>query len=206
MTTPATPGHDQSRPLEARILDAALEVIRAFGVDGVTVDRVAAAAGRSRVTLHRRGIGRIEILEAVARRVALDFEASIVPALSAPGTAAERFDSFWSAMFDAADQHLQFLAGLFAGSESPFHRQVGGTPASEIATDAKFVAPVERLLRDGELDGTLAPQVDLHDAATVMFNATMWTYVHFRLAHQWSRERSSLAARSVYDGLAHRPV
>ncbi len=198
------PGHDHSQPLEARILDAAIQVIGAFGIDGATVDRVAAAAGRSRVTLHRRGIGRVEILEAVARRVAMEFEASIVPALSAPGTAAERFDSFWPAMFDTADGHLQFLAGLFAGSESPFHRQVGGTQEAEIATDARFAAPVERLLRDGELDGTLAPQVDPHDAATVMFNATMWTYVHFRLAHRWSRDRASLAARNVFDGLARR--
>ncbi len=204
MTTSKASRRATSEPVEARILDAALQVIRDFGIDGATVDRVAAMAGRSRVTLHRRGIGRAEILEAVATRVATEFEAAVIPALSAPGTAAERFDALWKSLFRVADSHLQFLAGLFAGAESPFHRHVDDTRNSEILTDARFVAPLERLLRDGVLDGTLAAQDDPREAATVMFNAAMWTYVHLRLAHRWSRDRATGAAGGVLDGLARR--
>jgi hypothetical protein len=156
------------------------------------------------VTLHRRGIGRAEILEAVATLVAAEFDAAIIPALSATGTAAERFDTVWKALLRTADGHLQFLAGLFGGAESPFHRHVDDPRHSEIATDARFVAPLERLLRDGVLDGTLAVQDDPREAATVMFNAAMWTYVHFRLAHRWSRDRAMSAAGGVLDGLARR--
>lgn len=200
-----TSSRHASQLVEARILDAALRVIRDVGIDGATLDRVARVAGRSRVTLHRRGIGRSEILEAVATRVATEFEGAILPALSAPGTAAERFDALWTALFGTADRHLQFLAGLFAGAESPFHRHVGNTQNSQIATDDRFVAPIERLLRDGALDGSLVAQNNPHDAATVMFNATMWTYVHLRLAHRWPRDRATSAARDVLDGLARCP-
>ena len=188
------------RPDDAMVA-AAAAVIAAHGVDGATIERIAEAAGRSRVTLHRRGVTRAVILDAVAAAAAQRFERVIAPALTAPGDASERLDALWSAACTAADDHLQLLAAIFAGPDSPFHRHGG---AGEIDTDVAFVAPIERLLRDGALDGSLDAVGDPHDTAVLMFNAGMWTYVHLRLAHRWSRRRAHAAVQRVLDGLARR--
>jgi AcrR family transcriptional regulator len=43
---------------DRNVLDAAARVLSESGPAGFTLERVAAEAGLSRVTLHRRGIGR----------------------------------------------------------------------------------------------------------------------------------------------------
>lgn len=187
-----------ARPDDA-VVTAALAMVAAHGVEGATIERIAEAAGLSRVTLHRRGITRAVILDAVAAAAAQRFERVIGPALTAPGDASERLDALWNAACAAADEHLQLLAAIFAGPDSPFHRHGG---AGEIDTDLAFVAPIERLLRDGALDGSLSADGDPHDTAVLMFNAAMWTYVHLRLAHRWSRRRARAAVQRVLDGLA----
>lgn len=186
--------------IDGDVVQAAISVVGTDGIEGATIERIAARAGVSRVTLHRRGLTRAAILGAVAADVVDRFERIVASALSAPGSAAERLDRLWAASYAAADDHLQFLAGMFAGSDSPFHRHIAGD--GEIDTDAVFVAPIERLLLDGALDGSLLPVDDPHESAVLMFNAGMWTYVHLRLAHRWSRRRARDATQRVLDGLA----
>ena len=47
---------------DRNVLDAAGKVLAEHGPSGFTLERVASEAGLSRVTLHRRGIGRDELL------------------------------------------------------------------------------------------------------------------------------------------------
>ena len=51
-------------------------------------------------------------------------------------------------------------------------------------TRFEYTDPFERLLTDGNIDGTLAsgdPRVD----AELIFNTAGWTYVHLRRSHEW---------------------
>jgi hypothetical protein len=64
-----------------------------------------------------------------------------------------------------------------------------------------FVAPLERLLLDGAIDGSLAP-VDARETATVLFNTVAHTYRHLRAGHGWSPERARDGVLAlVMDGL-----
>jgi hypothetical protein len=62
-----------------------------------------------------------------------------------------------------------------------------------------FTEPLERLLRDGAADGSLAV-VDPLEEATVLFNLVGWTYVHLRTGHGFAPER---ARRGVLDPVLH---
>ncbi|WP_242123866.1 TetR/AcrR family transcriptional regulator [Sphingobium sp. Sx8-8] len=55
------------------ILDAAVQVVRAHGIDGATIDRIAEAAGLSRATLYRRFSSRDAIIADVLRREAAPY-------------------------------------------------------------------------------------------------------------------------------------
>src|SRR4051812_48785692 len=58
---------------DRNILDAAATVLARDGAAGFTLERVASEAGVSRVTLHRRGIGRPELLQGLAAQAREDF-------------------------------------------------------------------------------------------------------------------------------------
>ncbi len=53
-----------------------------------------------------------------------------------------------------------------------------------------FVAPLDRLLRDGASDGTLDHVDDPTETAAVLFNVIGWGYVHLRHAQHWPSERA----------------
>jgi hypothetical protein len=52
-------------------------------------------------------------------------------------------------------------------------------------TSFEFVEPFERLLVDGDVDGTLRSD-DPHTDAALLANAVTWSYLHMRQAHRWS--------------------
>ena len=162
------------------ILDAGVSALRKFGYAGATVERIAGEAGLSRVTLHRRGVSKDAVLEALAERGAARYREALWPALTADGTGRERLDAALVALCAAADENLELLVALRARTDSFFHE--AGEPAM---TRSVFTEPLERLLRDGASDGTLRAVADPVATATVLFNMVGWTYVHLRTGHGW---------------------
>jgi hypothetical protein len=152
------------------LIDVARSLIEEQGMHALTIERLAVAAGTSRMN-------------------------AAWPALTSSDAADVRLRQLFEAMLRVADDYLALLSGLFSSSDSPFHVDDG----AEHETDLVFVQPIERILRDGELDGTLGPFDDPAEMAAVLFNSIGWGYVHLRHAQRWGAER---ARRSVLDLLA----
>jgi AcrR family transcriptional regulator len=175
-------------------VEATAAAVTRWGLTQVTVARIAAQAGLSRATLHRRGLTREVLVAALARRAAERFRAALWPALTGPGSAAERLRAALEATFAVADEHLQLLAGMFLAGGELFHR-----PGPQALTVDAFAGPFERLLRDGAVDGSLRP-VDPALGATVLFNSAGWGYIHLRASHHWPPEQARAAVTDLVLG------
>lgn len=180
------------------LLDAATEAFRKHGFTGATIERIAAEAGVSRVTLHRRGVTKEGLLSALAERGAERYRTALWPPLTAPGSARDRLEAAMGALCESAEDNLELLVALRAQSDSVFHDE-----GEEQLTHSVFTEPFERILRDGATDATLR-DVDPLETATVLFNLVGWTYVHLRTGHHWSPERARRATVDLaLHGLAH---
>ena len=177
------------------LIDAVEHVLAGYGWSGTTAELIAEAAGLNRVTLYRRGLTKERLLAAAAVAAAAEFQAATLPCLTAPGTASDRLTGLLGALYDLADRHLALLAGLYDGPTALFH--MGGNPDDPKAlTRFEYTAPFERLLHDGNTDGTLISQHPSEDAELI-FNTAGWTYVHLRRSHQWTPKRARKAVTRI---------
>lgn len=165
--------------MDENLLDATIRVLASHGWDGLTLERVAVEAGQSRPTLWRRGVTRESLVKALLGRLTDDYRRALWPILTASGPANERLAQAIDALCDVLDAHLPLLRA----SDTAFH--VAGR-----ADSFAFEDPIERLLRDGQGDGTIVVRGDPRETALVLFNAVCWTYVHLRAAHDWTPEHA----------------
>lgn len=179
----------------ADILRAAERVFEVHGYSGATIDRIAAEAGVSRVTLHRRGVTRDGLLAELVARATDAYREAMWPALTGRGSGAERLTRALRSLCDSAERHMALLVALRAQADGVFHRD----DEEEAMTRSVFTEPLERLLRDGIADGSLR-EVDPVELATVLFNLVGWTYIHLRTGHGWRPER---AQRATLDPVLH---
>jgi AcrR family transcriptional regulator len=176
------------------LLDAVTRVLETSGVRGLTISAVADEAGISRVTLHRRGITVDDLVAGVLVRASDDLRASLWPAVTSTVDAATRLREGLAVLCDVAERHAAVLVAFFAEPARPLPGRPGRT------TSFEFIELFERLLRDGELDGTLDVD-DPAGQATLVANTVCWSYLHMRRAHRWEAER---ARRQVIElAMAH---
>jgi len=175
--TGSPPGDASPAPVAPHIIDAARHVLAQDGLAAATLERISAAAGVSRMTLHRRGVTKQDILRAVAERFESEHREAMWQALVAKGTARERLRMALELQCELTERNLATLEALSA---------------------------LERLLLDGAADGSLA-RVDAQETATVLFNTVAHTYRHLRSGHGWSPARARDGVlRLVMDGLIAR--
>ena len=142
----------------------------------------------SRMTLHRRGLGREEIFALLARDYENAFKAALWPFVTGRGTGAERLEATLVAVCEVTEDHLSFLSALDEEADRRFfHESVG-----EVRSRDGYINPIERLLADGIADGSIR-RVEVEETATVLVNAVDRTYRHLRRAHDWDEERSRAA-------------
>ncbi|HEX6540945.1 MAG TPA: TetR/AcrR family transcriptional regulator [Ktedonobacterales bacterium] len=163
--------------IDESLLNAAVTALQEVGWQRLTLERVAEAAGVSRVTLWRQGVTLEHIVEGLLVRLTDDYRARLWPTLTSEGTGGARLRAALLALCDVADAHLPLLVA----TDTIFHE-------AHILTRTDFIEPLARLLRDGISDGSIRP-VDHHEMASVLFNTVCWTYVHLRAKHQWTPER-----------------
>lgn len=171
--------------IDQTLLDATAAAITRWGLNQVTLDRVAAEAGMSRATIYRRGVTREELVGTLTLEAADTYNRAMLPALAAPGTARQRLELALRALCTTADDHLHLLAGMFLAHGEVFHQ-----PGPEALVVDAFAEPFERLLRDGATDGTLRnlpPAI----TATALFNLVGWGYIHLRAAHEWNPDTTA---------------
>ena len=174
----------QDTPVDGVLLDATAASIARWGLEGTTLDRIAAEAGLSRATVYRRRVSRDQLISALTARAAETFRAAIWPALTGSGRAADRLRAALEATCRVADDYLDLLAGLFLAHGEVFHK-----PGPDALTVDVFAEPYERLLLDGAIDGTLR-EVPATVTASVLFNTLGWGYVHLRASHRWDADRA----------------
>lgn len=196
--TPERPGAPTQVP--PHIVDAARHVLAQDGLAAATLERISSEAGISRMTLHRRGVSKRDILRAVAERFEDDYRQSMWSALVAKGTARDRLRYALELQCGVTERNLATLEALSAPARDAVFHDSG--PAG--LTRSLFVEPLERLLLDGAADGSLA-QVDAQETATVMFNTVSHTYRHLRVGHGWSARRArDGVVRLVTEGVVPR--
>jgi AcrR family transcriptional regulator len=177
--------------MDEELLDAAGAVLAEHGFDGVSLERVAERADRSRVTLWRQGITKETLVTGLLQRLSDDYQEEFWPVLNTEGSGRHRLVGCLGALFEVVDRHLDLL-GV---SDLVFHWAAkrctfpGGAQG--------FLGPFVGALRLGERDGSLRFSGRPDDAADVVFNTACWGYVHLRARHRWSRKR----ARSQIAGL-----
>ncbi len=199
-STPAIVLRDAEGRPDPELLDAARRAFEQHGYTGATLERIAAEAGVSRVTLHRRGVSKEGLLDELVAQATEDYRRRLWPALTGEGTGAERLARALEYLCEAAEANMALLIALRAQSDGVFH--VDEQP--EALTRSVFTEPLERLLRDGVADGSLR-EVDPVETATVLFNLVGWTYVHLRSGHGWApSEPASRCSTPCSTGCSHR--
>jgi AcrR family transcriptional regulator len=161
------------------VLDAVARILERDGLRGLTISAVAEEAAVSRVTLHRRGVTVDDLIIAVLARASDDLRASLWPAITASGDAASRLRTGLTTLCAVAERHSAVLTAFYAEPARPIPDRPGRT------TSFEFIELFERLLRDGDLDGSLRVEDPTAQAALVA-NAVCWTYLHMRRAHRWT--------------------
>lgn len=191
-----------SNTVDEQLRAAGRRALARYGYAGATAERIAGEAGLSRVTLHRRGVGRDDVLAALAEEAADAYRRALWPALTSSGSGRERLEAALRAICETADRELDVLVALRARRDAIFHEEAA--PEGEgLGTRTLFVEPLARLLRDGAADGSLRAMDDPDEVAVVLFNQVGGTYVHLRGEHGWEHARCRDALlRLAIDGVA----
>jgi AcrR family transcriptional regulator len=178
----------------ARVVEATIRLLGSSGWDDLNLERVAEAAGISRVTLWRQGIRRETLVRALLERLACDYRDSMWPVLTASGTARQRLELALATLCEVAERHLDLLLA----SDSAFHRAW-----AELRPKYSFLSPFIRILEEGASDGTLNTLGEKREVADLLFNTVCWPYVHLRGRHRWpAAEASGRVIGLVVDGIA----
>jgi len=186
--------------VDDQVLDGAQVVLGRYGLEGATMERIAAQAGTSRMTLHRRGVSKAQILLGLAERLEAEYREAMWPALVADASARERLVLALRAECEVAENNLALLDAL----SGPDRAGVFHEPSAAGLTRSVFVEALRRILRDGVQEGSLVAD-DVDASATVLFNLVGHTYRHLRSGHGWEAERARAAViRVAVDGIAAR--
>jgi AcrR family transcriptional regulator len=185
--------------LERALIDRIRVGLGARDWSSVTMSELAAAAGVSRMTLHRRGIGKDDVLEQLGRRLDEEQRDALVEVLAAVGPARERLRRALEALCDVDERYLPVLSALGSRLDAIYHEP--GAPGEPVLTRARFTDGVRRLLEDGRLDGSVQVE-DPELAATLVYNAVGHTYRHMRMGHRWpAADARRRVVDLVVDGL-----
>jgi AcrR family transcriptional regulator len=175
---------------------ATISVLGERGFTGLTLERVAEVAGRSRTTLWRQGLSREELIGALVRELAEDFRSTMFAVLTSAGSGRERLERGLWALCELLDRHLP----LMLATDEAFHQDTGpGEPPD-------YLHPFIRFIREGTEDGSLPAAEDAVATADIAFNAVAWPYVHLRGRHAWPPEQArARVVDVVMNGIAGRP-
>ncbi|MGL6278702.1 MAG: TetR/AcrR family transcriptional regulator [Gaiella sp.] len=178
--------------LRERVVAGAFTAVAEHGWAGATLERIAAASGVSRMTLHRHGLGREEVFVLLAAAYEDDFRAAVANAADVPGRGADRLRSALAAVCHVTERHLAFLRALDEETDTRlFHVR-----DAEVRSRRGYVDPVAAVVCDGIADGSLRAMAE-KETATLLVNAVDRTYRHLRSAHGWSPRRTREAVLDV---------
>jgi AcrR family transcriptional regulator len=178
------PGRPRSERAEQAILDAAVDAIGDYGVDGVRCEDVAARAGVGKATLYRRWPGKEDLLIAAF--------ASLKSPLPRPRGESVRDDLIAMLEVMAADvddpRHARQFA-LLHGEGERYPRLLARYKAEVVEPRRELIRSV---LRRGVATGELRPDTDVEIAMLTLTGAVM-----ARSKHDTTPAAPGFAARVV---------
>jgi AcrR family transcriptional regulator len=172
-------------PPEPKLIEAARKAVEKHGYAGLTLERIAAEADVSRVTLHRRGHSKDEIFNALVVQVREEHRDALWPALTASGDGADRLRMAVAKVCDMCERDLDVMLATRAQFDAAAHGANGPDPQSNWIV----AEPLQVLARDGIADGSLRDG-DPEVLGALLVNWTGWTYVHLRTAFGWKQRRA----------------
>jgi AcrR family transcriptional regulator len=180
----------RSPVLDEALLAATAQILAEHGWHDFTLERVAQAAGISRVTLHRRGVTKDVLLDALVVGAAQAWQVALWPAMTGQGDGAARLRCAMYAACTVVEEHLRLLAGLSTLPDPIFHLD-GQEGEDGRGTRDVYITPFRRMIQDGQVDGTVYSHLDAEQTATLLFNVLTRTYLHMRVGHGWTPEHAS---------------
>lgn len=168
--------------IDPELLAATGRILNQKGIGGLSLTAIADEAGVSRVTLHRRGVTIEDCVVGVLGRVNDDLQTALWPVLTSSQPALSRLRTALLALCGVAEANAGIMSSLFAVAGRPLPEN------PERTTAGRFAEAFERILRDGNLDGSLLSEDPSADA-TLLVNIVGWTYIQMRTAHGWDAER-----------------
>jgi AcrR family transcriptional regulator len=172
--------------LSADQVEALRAAVRLLPWHAVTHEEIAQAVGVSRMTLHRRGIGKPEALTALREALVSEHHAAATAALATTGPAGDRLRDALVASCTIDERYLKLIDSVAEDFGAVFHEEGDGP----VLTRAGFTDALRAILQDGIADGTLRSDDPVEDA-TLLFNAAGWTYRHLRSGHRWTPQHAS---------------
>jgi AcrR family transcriptional regulator len=175
--------------VDDRLLDATVAVLAEHGPAGLTLERVAEQAGRSRVTLWRQQVTQESLVDGLLARLTRDFRDAMWPALAEAGTGVDRMRTALDALCRVADAHRHLLGVADDAFDRAADRMRDVT-----GQGFSFLDPFLAALRAGAADGTLKlGELSIEDTAAALFATVCWGYVHLRRRTGWPAERARIA-------------
>ena len=162
-----------------QILDAAMERIKHYGYGKTTMAEIARDCCMSAGNIYRFFASKIDIAEAIARKLNMEINAANAALARGKGTALEKMRTFHhSALkttFEKLDNDAKVLevAEVLANERPTFANE-------ELAQERVYLV---QILEQGISEGTFAPMKNPHFIAEMMQSATM----KFRYPQLWSR-------------------
>lgn len=170
--TPRGPGRPRNPATDAAILQAALDLFIQAGVDGVTIEQVAARAGVSRTTVYRRWSSREALLTqaiGAARGFAEGRAFVAAPDISDLPDVAERLVAALAETVTAPD-YARLLARLIGS--------VPGSPDFMLAYWNTYLEPrrvwIGQLLRQAQREGLVRADADIEMLLDLIGGAVMY--------------------------------
>jgi len=162
-----------------QILHAAMERIMHYGYAKTTMAEIARDCGMSAGNIYRFFASKIDIAEAMARKLNMEINAQNAALVRGPGTAPEKFRLFHhialKTTFEKLDKDAKILevAEVLSSERPTFANE-------EMAQERVYLV---QLLEQGIADGVFAPMDNPHFIAEMTQSATM----KFRYPQLWSR-------------------
>lgn len=158
------PSEAERQQIDARVIEAAFDIFRAHGFEAARMDRVAAAAGITKMSLYRRFPGKAELLAEVILRHSAQLHADSTPIPDVADPIASLQTLMWRYRERiSADKMLalQRLA-LTAITEEAVRQALGHVRA-------RYVAPVDALVDIAKQQGALPP-LETEELREILFD------------------------------------
>ena len=157
---------------------AAAELFAERGLDNTKIEDVAAATGVAKATLYYYFAGKEEILGFLLQDMLTQIADQVAIAVQTPSaTAAQRMREVIRAQLSVMSEQPAVCRALVGDLG-----RAGRIPDIAAAMREAYYEPVEALLAEGALDGSLAPQAHLPAAAAALFGAVTITGLLYLVA------------------------